>query len=278
MADWNNPNPINTNPSGDTVYQGFVKTENNFNDVYNKLNQVKKLQTGATAPSNPAVGELWFDETTGILKRYDGTNWVDIVAVPSLGNVSDTTILNKIKNVDGTGSGLDADLLRGYPLGVPDYSQPDVWGYIPIVKSDGVMEVGKFIDFHLTSGSTADYEPRLEAIDPNNLVINGNKIWHAGNNPAYLNVNGYQRLSDSILIQWGQVSGVVGTDQRIAFPVVFPFGVYSVVVSESVSPPNGYVSRVVNIDTSGFTIYWDTWASGIGIGTPVTFHYIAVGA
>ncbi len=277
MANWNNPNPINTNPSGDTVYQGFVKAENNFNDLYNKLNQVKKLQTGTTAPSNPAVGELWFDENAGVLKRYDGTNWVDIVAVPTLGNVADTTILEKIKNVDGAGSGLDADFLRGYPLGVQDYSQPVVWGYIPIVKTDGVMEVGKFIDFHLTSGSTADFEPRLEAIDPNNLVINGNKIWHAGNNPFYLNVNGYQRLSDSILIQWGQASGVVGTNQRINFPLTFPFGVYSVVVSESMSPPNGYIPRVVNIDTSGFTIYWDAFSSGIGVGTPVTFHYIAVG-
>lgn len=80
MADWNNPNPINTNPSGDTVYQGFVKTENNFNDVYDKLNTVKKLQTGTTAPSNPAVGELWFDENAKVIKRFDGTNWVSVDA------------------------------------------------------------------------------------------------------------------------------------------------------------------------------------------------------
>ncbi len=32
----------------------------------------------------------------------------------SLSNVDDTTVLNKIKNVDGSGSGLDADLLDGY--------------------------------------------------------------------------------------------------------------------------------------------------------------------
>ena len=35
------------------------------------------------------------------------------------------------------------------------------WGVIPFVGGDGVMEVGKYIDFHESSGDTADYVGRL---------------------------------------------------------------------------------------------------------------------
>jgi len=113
MADWNNPNPINTNPGGDTKYQGFVKAQANFDDIYNKLNILKKLQTGVNPPDNPAVGELWFDENTGVIKRFDGSGWVEVVAKQDLSNIDDALILEKVKNVDGVGSGLDADLIRG---------------------------------------------------------------------------------------------------------------------------------------------------------------------
>ena len=39
----------------------------------------------------------------------------DATTLNNLGNVLDATILNKLKNVDGRGSGLDADLVRGLP-------------------------------------------------------------------------------------------------------------------------------------------------------------------
>jgi hypothetical protein len=40
---------------------------------------------------------------------------MNIVAKNDLSNVLDELILNKLKNVDGSGSGLDADLVRGLP-------------------------------------------------------------------------------------------------------------------------------------------------------------------
>ena len=58
---------------------------------------------------------------------------------------------------DGAGSGLDAGMLAGY--GVSAYGAR--WGVLPIIgSSDGVMEVGKYQDWHATSGSTADYAMR----------------------------------------------------------------------------------------------------------------------
>ena len=55
------------------------------------------------------------------------------------------------------------------------------WDAIPRVGNDGVMEVGKYIDFHQSSTDTSDYAPRLTATNSSNLAINGNTIWHAGN-------------------------------------------------------------------------------------------------
>lgn len=49
----------------------------------------------------------------------------------------------------------------------------DTWGLIPVIgPSDGVMEVGKYIDFHTTDGNTADYDVRITAATTG-LTISG---------------------------------------------------------------------------------------------------------
>ena len=58
---------------------------------------------------------------------------------------------------DGAGSGLDADLLRGYGLS----SAGARWNTIPFVALDGTMEVGKYIDFHGTANDASDYAARI---------------------------------------------------------------------------------------------------------------------
>ena len=47
----------------------------------------------------------------------------------------------------------------------------DRWGVMPYVASDGVMEIGKFIDFHLTDGDTTDFAIRLDAADGSDLFV-----------------------------------------------------------------------------------------------------------
>jgi len=49
------------------------------------------------------------------------------------------------------------------------------WGIAPEVYADGVMEVGRYIDFHHTNASTTDYEPRLhtDGSDADSLYISG---------------------------------------------------------------------------------------------------------
>jgi hypothetical protein len=78
---------------------------------------------------------------------------------------------------DGSGSGLDADTVDGYNT----TTSGNRWGVIPTVGSDGVMEVGKYIDFHNSDGHTGDYAARLESINSNTIYLNGHKLWHSGN-------------------------------------------------------------------------------------------------
>lgn len=49
----------------------------------------------------------------------------------------------------------------------------DTWGKVPVIgASDGVLEVGKYIDFHTTDGNTADYDVRITAATTG-LTISG---------------------------------------------------------------------------------------------------------
>ena len=46
------------------------------------------------------------------------------------------------------------------------------WNAIPLIRPDGVMEIGKYIDFHTSSSSTADYDVRITA-ESTGLTISG---------------------------------------------------------------------------------------------------------
>ena len=64
------------------------------------------------------VGSVWINTSTKtIFKCVDATtgnaDWDEVTKI-DLSNVPDATILDKVKNVDGSGSGLDADLLDGH--------------------------------------------------------------------------------------------------------------------------------------------------------------------
>ena len=199
MADWNNPNPIDTNAGGDTKYTGFVKAQSNFDDIYSKLNIVKKLQTGTTAPSTPAVGELWFDENTGILKRYDGISWVEIVALPDLSNI---TSLGNILNLDGSGSGLDADTVDGY-----DTTTTATPNKIPITDANG------YINYAVNQGSGSGLDADLVRGLPADFT-------------SSMTTSGYQKLPSGLIIQWGQAtllaSGTGVASVSVTFPIAFP--------------------------------------------------------
>ena len=58
---------------------------------------------------------------------------------------------------DGSGSGLDADLLDGFQT----TASGNRWGVVPTIGSSGVLEAGKYIDFHDSDSHTGDYNYRI---------------------------------------------------------------------------------------------------------------------
>lgn len=69
---------------------------------------------------------------------------------------------NKVWNAgnDGSGSGLDADTLDGYHA---NGNNDRPYGHIPTIESDGVMEVGRYIDFHNDNNGKHDFSTRLQS-------------------------------------------------------------------------------------------------------------------
>lgn len=66
-------------------------------------------------------------------------------------------VLNVLKTVDGSGSGLDADTLDGKHLS----STESLFNGIAYIAGDGVMEIGRYLDFHYDSTDTSNYSTRL---------------------------------------------------------------------------------------------------------------------
>lgn len=79
---------------------------------------------------------------------------------------------------DGLNSGLNADVLRGFEIS----SIGNFWGVLPLVSNSGVLDIGRFIDFHNSDADTSDFAVRLQTSGTTtDLYINGSKIWHEGN-------------------------------------------------------------------------------------------------
>jgi len=171
------------------------------------------------------------------------------------------------------------------------------WAAIPVVGNDGVMEIGKFIDFHLSADSTADYEPRLAAAEQDLELWNSNghyKIWHSGNDgsgsgldadllrglPADFtcskNQNGYTKLPNGLILQWGYTSP---SHTNVTLPVTFPNKGLVVLVTNVDSQGSG-VDNAFGHFVNNSTIYVATKAEDFGGGGAITnfaVYWIAIG-
>lgn len=119
----------------------------------------------------------------------DGYQATDFVLVT---DYEDTDVLNKIKNVDGAGSGLDADTVDGLHASEIVMTANDILTELKTV--DGA---GSGLDADLVRGLPADF------------TISKTE-------------NGYTKLPNGLIIQWGVVgpgsSGVVTINYPVAFP------------------------------------------------------------
>lgn len=75
------------------------------------------------------------------------------------GDVSISTTVNESKHAAAADN---SNKLGGFPLITPG-AQGGHYGAVPLVGGDGVIEIGRYIDWHVTNGGTEDYSSRWEA-------------------------------------------------------------------------------------------------------------------
>lgn len=123
--------------------------------LLDRFNSLRSLFSGTARPSSPDTGQLFFDTDSGpiveICTNSTGPVWAGLATV-----LAASELLDKIKTVDGSGSGLDADLLDGqsgaYYLAASSYTAADV-----LAKLLTVDGAGSGIDADLLDGQSSAY-------------------------------------------------------------------------------------------------------------------------
>lgn len=96
----------------------------------------------------------WNSGSNNLLAAENGWGW-QFNVTPTVGS----SVMWHAGN-DGPGSGLNADLLdsRG------SWTSGNNWGIVPYTNSsDGVMEIGRHIDFHTTNAGVTDFDARISS-------------------------------------------------------------------------------------------------------------------
>ena len=159
--------------------------------------------------------------------------------------------------VAGRIKGLPSGALDGPPQ---DLTGADAWG---IVGSAG----------------KATTEQAENGIDDTQFMTSA-KVLSAiqARNPALLLSVGWQKLPSGLILQWGTYSGGVG-GASITFPITFPAGALSIVLTEvSSSTTNIFSCTIANFSASGFSAIrlYSPGSGAIGYGgEPI--HWMALG-
>ena len=139
-----NPGDVqyNANPAN-LGYLGWVYTSNNEWKEFGKIGTEEALTGVGIKTSGGSVGFSTLVNFVGgtnisIASQYNSTTGITTL---TFAGVSTSSILGG--NALGSSSG-------------------DRWGIIPTVDSSGVVEIGRYLDFHTTDGDTSDYTYRLD--------------------------------------------------------------------------------------------------------------------
>lgn len=211
---------------------------------YQDANDIKKLWAGDTAPTAPGTGEVWLDtsSTPNQLKRYNGSSW------DTIGELTAGDLLNLIKTVDGSGSGLDADTLDG--LHGSGYMKKNITentsGRVTFLGGDhtwdstgsrGALEckTPDGTDPAIMAFQRPGYYAAYFGLDTDNqwkvggwsMGDNRYKLWHEGNDGSGsgLDADTVDGLQSSSLVQTSGTQTVAGTKTftgqvTLEFPVI----------------------------------------------------------
>lgn len=135
-----------------------ISAANNTKALYIQTNGYDSPNdTGGLAITNDCVTAFGSGDNGSVFRVLNEDN----VNLGALFNVAKDGTLTRLGNKiwdagnDGSGSGLDADLLDGKHL------NQGQWNSICYIGGDGVLEIGKYIDFHEEQGVSSDFSCRI---------------------------------------------------------------------------------------------------------------------
>lgn len=146
-------NVVRTTSKYDAEYEVYHKGNlTKLSQLTNDKNFVTGSVSGQTITIN-GVSTTWQNTWRGITDSYSGTS-----TGTSLSQKGANSLYNALHNGYASSAG-NADTLDGYHANVSNVAP---YGYIPIIGSNGVMEVGKYIDFHNDNSGKHDFSTRLQ--------------------------------------------------------------------------------------------------------------------
>lgn len=126
-----------------------------LSQLTNDKNFVTGSVSGQTITIN-GVSTTWQNTWRGITDSYSGTS-----TGTSLSQKGANSLYNALHNGYASSAG-NADTVDGYHV---NGSNVAPYGHIPSIENDGVMEVGKYIDFHNDNSGKHDFSTRLQTTD-----------------------------------------------------------------------------------------------------------------
>ena len=145
-------NVVRTTSKYDAEYEVYHKGNlTKLSQLTNDKNFVTGSVSGQTITIN-GVSTTWQNTWRGITDSYSGTS-----TGTSLSQKGANSLYNALHNGYASSAG-NADTVDGYHA---NGSNVAPYGHIPTIESDGVMEVGKYIDFHNDNSGKYDFSTRL---------------------------------------------------------------------------------------------------------------------
>lgn len=223
--------PINS------VLEYYAYPNSNFNDdmypvtSYYDVLQAVKLNSTKTVFSFYAHNVVSGNEFSELyLSAYDSglsdsrtPVWKKVALDSDLTNLSNS--LTNLKNSLGNAA-------YSTLLDQPDFPKNSFANKIPVVRADGVMKVGQYIDFHVADSSNYDYDVRLEATKTGLYISTPSGGGGFGYWTISKGTNGWAREnSTGLTVQWGYVNR--SNSGTFTFPRTFTTCYYSNVMCSS---------------------------------------------
>ena len=162
-----------------------------------------------------------------------------------------------------------ANKLEGVPL---SHGGDSTFGKIPLVGDGGVLEIGKYINFHSKNGDKKDYSTRIEANDDGTISVSGG-----------VNANLHGNASSASSVPWTGVTGKPSTyppsghNHDSAYPAINgsrATGTWGINITGSSASCTGNAKTASSCTGNSSTA---NTAGKIGEGgntnNPITFHW-----